>query len=438
MSGHKITTVTISQEEYRRLYNAERERWNEYIESTVTEGALFSSHEAELTLPAKGISTISDVENNKSDTNSREHWSAIENEVSQLYSRVTNIENDRQKNDNNQSFQNQINFLSHEIDQIINREMAEVRAHAENERKESQICQEYKKKFLGIYDSLFIEEYRDIVNKSDLEFFYEEYLLFESLLDKRDFHQAIGMIMRLYYEIKRLSMKAVITVDQMKSEYKFFYGKFNAIANYITTNWHTEAVNYSGEKTGVYLSLYDWSDGKYQQTLDLCEKISGYFNHGKPSLFFQRYNEIETHLLTLENSYHDAIITAHTNAINAQLKYEVANQVLLALIAQGYQPKSGDYVENEGKEIYEAIVAHPDGSEIKVTLDNPHKDGIGSRLAILFSNAEMKTRYEMTRRAEEVRKSVSSLGFDIGGFQEIQNASSDQVINQNYRSQLRV
>jgi hypothetical protein len=148
--------------------------------------------------------------------------------------------------------------------------------------------------------------------------------------------------------------------------------------------------------------------------------------------------DFEKSLNQIDESFLEVIHISRINAINSQLKYEVANQVLLALISQGYVPEVGNYCENQGEERYYASAKNGAGSTVTILIDNTEKNTVGSKLSILSSDSQLRTQYELNRRASEIKEAVKRYGLEISNLTEDTASEYKQITNSNTRLTTRI
>jgi len=190
------------------------------------------------------------------------------------------------------------------------------------------------------------------------------------------------------------------------------------IKNFVRNEYITEALSRDGHPTGVFLDIRDWSDGVYQLVLDNIVDLENWVMH---QIQFAKMDDLQKFGRTIDgiiDLYGEAVGTSHTNAINSQLKYEVANKVLVALVSQGYIPEEGDFHNNGDQERYCARAVSPDGSEITIFIDSEAHGTIGNHLSILSSDYQKRTNYELAIRAKEIRDAVSDYGLEISNMVE--------------------
>lgn len=442
MSGHKMATVTISQDEYRKLYEAERKlRYSFHdLPYAVTERRIDENQSIFDQLISFNQNRIYDYENSIP-LNVRDSDDDAEN-LKKLYDfQISNLQDIIEKQNlrikdhesigskDVHSHSEQISILRDQIDALNSHLTEQI-----NIKKESEIpLQEF------VLDLLFqLETYLYSLSRhSNHTLFPKDQ--FGKLAVTRD--TIAANISDGYYEAS-LSLVQITLLDAKELIRKFdldrsllFYlttklsHRFREIEDLILHNHLTEAVSIEGKRTGIFLDLNEWSDGKFHALLIDIENLRTWWDENMNVIDFEEFKKFEDYLGLVEDNYQDAIITAHTNAINSQLKYEIANQVLLALITQGYIPSEGNFVENEGEERYFASAQNAEGSTVTILVDKAGEGFIGSKLSIISSDYEQRTEYELSRRASEIKEAISKYGLEINDLIEVQE-KKDMVMTQ--------
>jgi hypothetical protein len=117
----------------------------------------------------------------------------------------------------------------------------------------------------------------------------------------------------------------------------------------------------------------------------------------------------------LTNQFVEVVHRARRNAINAQIRFNIAQLVLTAAIQQGYQPESGQFAGNDFRNEYAATAISPDGNTIRVCV---RADGdYDQQIFLDNSGQKINSESEMRRRMLEILQSLQSFGVNVGSIE---------------------
>jgi hypothetical protein len=430
MSGHKVATVTISQEEYRKLFEAEKNLRYSMNEMALLENnsiadetrsifdQMLSFNQQQLTQ----YSSSDEIIDHQSEIEHLRNLYDIQfNELQQIIAHQNELLHmgDIDKQKDIESLSNQIIKLSQRMDDVN----AQVTAQTSLDEKIGGSIQEIVQEYLDEIDFYrqSLSEYN--ANPGSIPGLM---VRIEEGMDLAIYNASHGYLDASLSLLQNLVLDAKegLRKVELDQSLKFFLStnlrnRLISINQRIFKNSLVEAVTREGNLTGVYLDLKDWSDGKYQVALSDVDNLVHWLDVNYDSASYDELKKLENFIGTAEANFEDAIHTARLNAINSQLKYEVANQILLALVSQGYIPDEGAYADNNGEERYCAKAVNGDGSSVTIFIDSADQVQIGSKISIISSDYQQKTQTELQHRAMEIREAVSQYGLGIGVISEI-------------------
>ena len=125
---------------------------------------------------------------------------------------------------------------------------------------------------------------------------------------------------------------------------------------------------------------------------------------------------------------------AMEEALNSQLRVNIADIVIQALEDQGFCFAASEYVQNDQRKAYSANVTNLAGDKIIIGVE-PNKGEPGSsNLHLISADAEQRTEHELHQRAKEIFATLNQYGLENGTIQ-ILPVESQEVIHQNSYSE---
>jgi hypothetical protein len=121
----------------------------------------------------------------------------------------------------------------------------------------------------------------------------------------------------------------------------------------------------------------------------------------------------------LHQKLENAVIDARIKTINSQLRINVADLVVQALQEQGFALSACAYHADDQRQGYGARLTNPEGNEVIVQV-SPSGEAVGeNELQIQSLDSEDRTEHELERRWQEINQSLRRCGVDVGAYERL-------------------
>lgn len=428
MSGHKRATVTISQAEYRRLYDAEQKN----VYSAVD-------------IPLNDIQTINQQSNDQmirqvNDLSQRQD--RYLNTIKNLTEKIQNLEYEASKSlvDQQTDFYNQLSLTSENIwknaenfietqsrqmnDQII---IQHDQMQSQILNLENKINRQNKDK-QAVYDTSI-----DWINNSIavLEFIRNNYQVNEEYSDElgayeNQLNMAISNFNNHFFEASLSGAQQVcsfLTRLRLRLEKKeaekmtitvALTNQCNAILEKIQINQTCKAMDIQGNILDQDLIVDAWVDGKLialqSEVVEFitCLNSEDCSMENEELFYYLKYYVDEKN-----QQLEDLIRDARYYALNSQLRFNIAQQVMLSLVEQGFRPVEGGFSEDNFNGKYLARAINHDGGEVTIAIDPDEKIPLRNDINILSKDAAVLTEHELRQRSGEIRSSLLKNGLVV-------------------------
>ena len=178
------------------------------------------------------------------------------------------------------------------------------------------------------------------------------------------------------------------------------------------------AIDLHGEELPEKIEVNYWTENALS---GLQEKIQHFWNRVDQAGIALPVSDLETILRNdipdLSDQLAEIVNMARRNALNSQLRYNVAQMVMLAVINQGYQPKNGAYTEEDYRQGYLAKAVSADGSEIVVKVEPG--EGFQNELQLINTHPGLINETELRKRSIEIMQSLEAYGMNVGGIEQV-------------------
>lgn len=420
MSGHKIATVTISQEEYRRLYEAERNLSFNLLQEDIfgqvdffreLASGLQSIHEDAHILSSDSFNHSVRKDDPFSDLNQE-----IENALSQLHDEIqTNHQWQAAAQKNMNDF---IDELVDYTNKKINEAFIASELLRQGNSELSQGCVEMAQNLDEILVYLLTYQKQYPSHESQIEYLTNMKHEAERRMENGNYETAYGLLFQAVQIAQQKLVEIRISESTLNARIATLRQKIKSTKEFLFKNSVFQAIDRDGNLIEAYLNLDEWSNGMYTALLDqvtlLEEDLEILEYKDKNTL-----QNLEMEVDAVFDTFHEIVVLARTTAINTQIKYEIANAILLALIANGYKPEYGQYQQVGTDECYVASALSPDGSQIRIVVEPDPLHEIGSNVSLISTDIGSKTQYEIKNRADEIRETLITMGYESGSFREV-------------------
>jgi predicted RNA-binding protein Jag len=437
MSGHKIATVTISQEEYRRLYEAERNLRFE-IEETALRETASQPRRTESIFDQLLRSNLPQNQNGAEDNVVRDHSIIDERrgEENRLSTHLSEVQDLIQRESERNS------RLLHDSDtqiKTLTEKVADLTAQIQANQTEAHALQIENFTYgLNANDAIenLINRITYFLNQIDLfqstAFYHPEKI--EEIEAKVDFaleyeaqgyqETALSILSHALIEANLYNTQIENHAADILAVQAVLLDRLDLLLAQISANSMVRACHRNGEISNVSLDLHEWADGKYEQIYQDALSLQQWLLSNGQHLSYTEMKEVERRIGEIDSQFDDVILLAQANALNSQMKYEVANQVVLALVSQGFIPTAGDFCVNNGDERYFAEASNGEGSVVSVIIDPIPGNPVANSISVLSSDAKEKTGYELRQRANAIHDAVEKYGFQISKLEEVTEGTS--------------
>ena len=177
------------------------------------------------------------------------------------------------------------------------------------------------------------------------------------------------------------------------------------------------AVDLDGNSLPFEIDVDYWSVGR----LTLFKQEMSYVRDRLESDMDLPDSETLGHWLSIDlpqysHALADILLDARINALNSQLRINIADLVVRALQEQGFALEGSDYAARDGRNTYEVQLTNLEGSQVQVQVA-PTGQALGANeLHLHSSDGEERTEHELQQRWYEVSRSLSRYGLEVGPF----------------------
>jgi hypothetical protein len=476
MSGHKRETVTISQEEYRRLYEAERaalyatyttpvesvttnqiietgildkywedqELRNQTYQSVINE---LSTHlneietSAEKQIVNERASMLQELESSRHIAQ-QNAFDLVQQYTSQL---ETNMAQDRQALE----YSFQIALMDKENQYTSNLNNAILETQNENLRNQAKLRNrvarlEYNLTTIHQRTSQLItlaqQWLKDVSTLlTSLENQYGSLFDNRSVINSLDeqYNQSVSNFQNGLYEACLVGCQSLATqISSIRNqfenrilEYKVLLQSVSLeadeIYNQIRLASTIPAIKMKQDLEDLSLNLQEWVEDDYLELLNSLEVLVNQLRNQTYPFSKEDLLNIRQELLpSFLNRLGELIDEVQVKSLNAQIRFNLAQLVLAALVTQGLSLDSCGFQNSRYDYPYELSANSSDGGRVIVRIDPIPGELFSTQLHIISDDTVERTHQECVQRAKELNRSLRQVGLQIHDQHEIKHEKS--------------
>ena len=427
MSGHKRATITISQEEYQRLRDAEVQLKTLPEPKVEVIAQIHQESQA-------GIRTGMDWMASRQDQfvnlleDFEDHLRDVESSTSQLLLEHQYEMQQEMERQNGVMWESAVQYME-DLDRYY-----ESQVLAEHQRQQQQVSlferrlgrmandvqrkTELAGQWLASAEKLcnFIKQnynYTFFV-PGQVERLEQQLLLARENLDQDMPESVLVTAQQVYINFSEMR----IVLERLEAEWQVLYCSAWEGACHIqavaSENQVVDAVDLDGQSLGVELDVDYWSNGGISQVFFDVEAIFTCLEDTQERPGIVTLKEILTDQVpALYLALESAVFEARIAAINSQLRINIADLVIQALQEQGFSLQEANYQGVDMRDSFSAHLVSFDGSAVEVQV-NPCGQGLGeNELHLRSLDEKFRTEHELLQRWREIHQSLANRGLSV-------------------------
>ena len=446
MSGHKKATITISQKEYQRLHKNELRMRFMREPSPVNHDVIRSQ-------------AIETYQQNLQELESRqrnfenlilgfeEHIRDMEHETSGLLIEKQAVINNtilqateqnwRQTQNALQTQQDNLNTLLQELSSHIEGRFSQLAKQQKVEKINQNSRIEMVRQWISQAHQMldFIERYYDH-NKfahGQMDIFYQNLKLAVENFENGFLETALSSTQQTYIALSNLRIQLENQQNQWNVLFELAVQNTEKLLTLANANRTLPGLDMDGNEMDTQLDIDFWSARKLSR---LINQIQGFVRNLENNASSIQTNEltnfIEVQIPELEKDLEDIVYRARLNALNSQLRINIADLVLQALETQGYLIEDAQYLNQDMRQEYQVKVENLEGNQVLVQVI-PNQD-CDNELQLHSLNNSARTQYDLRRQTHEISSALNHFGLSMGPITEMEQTKQEKTTYRNGRT----
>ncbi len=433
MSGHKKATITISQKEYQRLHKNElRMRFMQRPDEDHFEAARSQALEAY----QQDLQNLEYRQRNFEDliNGFEDHLRNLETEASSaLIDQQTEISEticqavDQTWNETQSALQSQeaqFNSFLQDLSANIESQLAQITDQQNTERSNRKNQFEKVRQWIKqAYQMLqFIQQHYDHEKfaPGEIETHHQGLRLAQDNLENGFPETALGTSQQVYLALSGLRVRLESQQHQWDVLLELANQKMKKLYLLACENRSLPGLDLDGNEIDEMLDIDFWSSRKLSRLINQIQGTARNLYTNRETIHTEDLSDLlENQIPHLEQELEEIIYQARLNALNSQLRINIADMVLQALATQGYSIGEAQYQNMDMRQEYSMKVQNPEGNQVLIQVI-PNQ-GCENELQLHSLNNTARTQHELRQQTREISNALNHFGLSMGPVTEMEH-----------------
>jgi len=219
-----------------------------------------------------------------------------------------------------------------------------------------------------------------------------------------------------FLELSELHFELEHRVVEWQTEYERTFRSINQCIADLELNTEVNALGLQGEELAEQVNLAYWTNGKYPQLMTKTREFLEMLEKDRPHISTEELRHISTELPSRVGVALESLIyEARLNALNSQLRMNIAEKALQALEIHGFKLNQSGYVNKDMRSAFTANLENADGSQVKIEVlptENP-KQELANELVVITNHPYLKTEHEARLQWQELCYSLNQFDLNV-------------------------
>jgi hypothetical protein len=452
MSGHKKATVTLSEDEYRRLHDAEmqfrfmKKKLPEIIRIEQEENlAVLQDNLSQMELRQADYKEIIYQFDDQIRTIELDTADALVEQHNRLQATINEISGDLLFETENVINEQARIFEDMVIEEHNQRQaqMLEIENQILDFSQREQRKAEYVSHWLeqGLILSDFIKEHYaykkfspGIIEKIDQNLY-----LAQENLEHDSSDAALVISQTAYSQLSELRL----VLERQQSSWQILYQTciltVHRLLDDIKNNNILPALDLDGVELPENVDIDFWSGRKLSRLVEYARNVLQQLERDASFLDHPALNNLLHETIPgLQRDLDKIIFDARWSALNSQIRINIADLVIQALEQQGFTLQDALYNNNDLRKAFTAQVQNYQGNEVLIQVNPIPGDAGKNELQLISLDMEQRTQHELKQRSKEVADSLIRFGLNVGSIESIneQPAQPEPNLHSRHREKI--
>ena len=425
MSGHKRATVKISEEEYRRLHEADmKRRFKEHRKEAKT-----AKQSADLTDALQEMEDRQQqLEQALRELDRDFNWIGAEVIQDVLAENARYCESlTRTIQQTNAEADASLARLSQQFSEEMQRERERYHVHLQslvqriagyehNEQAKAEAARGWLKRAAAMADFIQARFDHERFLPGRLSSIMNSLSFAQNNLAGGFFESSLQTSQQSFLQLSELRVELEQLTLEWQREYERAWSALSHFIAELEMNSTVNAFGLEGEELPEQIELAYWSNGQYRQLLDKSSQLLDLLSQEQRSISTEELTRTHTELLPVITERFETIIyESRLKALNSQLRMNIAERALQALEMHGFRLSASGYTNQDMRTAFTISLENPEGSRVKIEVlpSEGSKQELTNELVVITNHPTLKTEHEARLQWQELSRTLQQYDLNV-------------------------
>jgi hypothetical protein len=203
---------------------------------------------------------------------------------------------------------------------------------------------------------------------------------------------------------------------EWQAEYEKTHDALNQFVAELELNSSVNAFGLEGEELTEHVDVSYWSNGNYDQLLNKCRHLLTLLSQHQEHISTEELKRTQDEVLPVITERFESIVyEARLNALNSQLRMNIAERALQALENHGFTLNEAGYVDKDMRASFIAKLDNSDGSRVTIQVLPTVKTAqeLTNELVVVTNHPYLKTEHEARLQWAELCRTLNEYNLDV-------------------------
>ena len=427
MSGFKRATVTISEQEYRRLHEADMKRRFQGHKKTKTRSSEVSpdllralqemeQRQQQLDLTLSSLEQESSrVDENVIQTILAQNALSYEHLNSIIQQSVAH--NDASLAQVSRHFSEQMQQEREEYQRNLQSLVQQLDAQQREGQAREQLAWQWLNRTMILADLLQRDFDHERFLPGRLARILQSLDFAKSNLEQGFPEAGLQTSQQVLLDLSQLRFELEQRILEWQTEYDRAYGSLSELLADLELNAQVNGVGLQGEELPDLVDVPYWTNGKYQQLLEKCRYLREILVQDQRHITTEELRQTYTELVpATQANFESLIYEARFKALNSQMRMNIAETALQALEVHGFQLNDSGYDDEDMRSPFTAHLGNEEGVQVTIHVlpgDKANQE-LSNELVVITKHPDLKTEETARQQWLEVCRSLHQYDLQVG------------------------
>lgn len=427
MSGHKRKFISISEDEYRRLCDAdlrlrsvsekvqdnisgirsasERALWENlnqaYERQNAFESSIQSMNEELVAVEAAANQTLLEFES--------ETYQNLQGALDDLWKDAQLLIDERAR-----VFEAEIAELNRRRGLKLRRMAQQLSLLEDETTRKRNLAVEWLQSAVDICHFIATKYPHERFVPGELKRLYEDTTIAEQNIELGFYEAAFASAQEIFNQVSELRVVLERCMHDWQIHLQTALSRGKQLLVLAEDSQACKAVDLEGKVLPIDIDVNYWSGGKFQHFFLHLRKMVHRLEH-RPEIFDMSSLKtiIQQHLPEMQKELDDIITDARWAALSSQLRINIADIAIQALEEQGFELVDSKYTDEDQRQGYSASVKDYSGNQVYIYVEQVAGQPVQTELHVQSEDSDRRTEYELRRRDVEITQALMGYGLRV-------------------------